>query len=105
MRIPSLLDINDLMIKSVDLRTACGRKALMIAEVDIDMRTIKFLRSTGKISWSMSYDKFVDVYIGVVEGRIPLKHKEIDLHLPTFGNYAVGLMKYFMDGQNELALL
>ena len=89
MRIPSLHDISDLMINSVDLRTACGKKALMIAEADIDMRTIKFLRSTGKTSWSMSYDKFVDVYVGVVEGRIPIEYKEIDLHLPTFRNWIV----------------
>lgn len=75
--------------------TAGGRRRLWIAEVNEVKKTLRFERSTGKISWNLSYDKLKYVYDKVNSGEIMFDYKVIDEIIPTFGNYAVGLLRNF----------
>jgi hypothetical protein len=97
MTVPTLHDIYQMQIEGIVFKTAKGLRPLKIAEVNFEKRTFKFLRSTGEISWSLSYDKFAEVFEKVIAGKIPLDYTEIDQHIPTFGNYAVGFMNYFIE--------
>ncbi len=73
-------------------KTAGGRKPLKIRNVDIRNNCFCFERSTGKVSWPLSIDKFEDTYNLVVQSDIELTYKDIDKIIPTFGNYAMGLI-------------
>lgn len=90
--IESLLEMKD---NGTIFYTAAGRKTLKIAEIDTVAGTLRMERSTGKITWSLSIDKLIDVHKKIHTGEIDLNQYEIDKEIPTWGNYVTGLLNYF----------
>ena len=86
--------LKDMEENDVIFKTAGGRQPLKIRNVDLTNQTFCFERSTGKISWPLSIEKFEALYKDVLENKIDLDYRQIEKIIPTFGNYSVGLIKY-----------
>lgn len=93
--------LKDMEENDVIFKTAGGRSSLKIRNVDLANQTFCFERSTGKISWPLSIEKFESLYRDVLENKIDLDYKQFDKILPTFGNYSAGLIKYIINKNNE----
>lgn len=88
--------LKDMEEKEVVFMTAGGRRPLKVKYVDLANQTFCFERSTGKISWPLSIEKFENVWNDVLDKKIDLDYKFIEKIVPTFGNYTVGLIKHMM---------
>ena len=88
--------LNEMEASDVVFKTAGGRQNLKIKNVDLVNKTFCFERSTGKISWPLSIEKFESLYRAVSENKIDLDYKQFDKILPTFGNYSAGLIEYII---------
>jgi len=91
-----IMILSEMEENEVVFKTAGGRQPLKIRNVDYINQTFCFERSTGKISWPLSIEKFEALYNDVLENRTDLDYKQIDQMLPTFGNYLVGLIEYII---------
>ncbi len=91
-----IMILSEMEENEVVFKTAGGRQPLKIRNVDYINQTFCFERSTGKISWPLSIEKFEVLYRNISENKLDLDYKQIDKILPTFGNYSVGLIKYII---------
>lgn len=64
--------LKDLEENEVVFKTAAGRRPLKIRNVDLANQTFCFERSTGKINWPLSIEKFEALYNDVLENKINL---------------------------------
>ena len=92
-----IMILSEMEENEVIFKTAGGSRPLKIRNVDFANQTFCFERSTGKISWPISIEKFEALYNDVSKNKIDLDYKQIDKILPTFGNYSVGLIKFLMN--------
>ena len=93
--------LKDMEENDVIFKTAGGSRLLKIRNVDFANQTFCFERSTGKISWPLSIEKFEALYNDVIENKINLDYRQFEKIVPTFGNYSAGLIKYIINKNNE----
>ena len=93
--------LKDMEENDVIFKTAGGSRPLKIRNVDFANQTFCFERSTGKISWPLSIEKFEALYNDVIENKINLDYRQFEKIVPTFGNYSAGLIKYIINKNNE----
>lgn len=93
--------LKDMEENDVIFKTAGGSRPLKIRNVDFANQTFCFERSTGKISWPLSIEKFEALYNDVIENKINLDYRQFEKKIPTFGNYSTGLIKYIINKNNE----
>ena len=86
--------LKEMKERKIKFPTAGGRKSLLIAELKENPRAIKMQRSTGRLTWWLSYEKLKRVHDDVHCGKVILDPYEIDKIVPTWGNYIVGLLRY-----------
>lgn len=90
----SLNTLKQMKENQTEFYTAAGRNKLWIAEVDENAQTIRMKRSTGKITWTLDYQKLKEIHDLVHRGEISLDQYEIDKVIPTWGNYITGLLRH-----------
>jgi hypothetical protein len=90
----SLMTLRQMQENHTEFYTAEGRRKLWIAEVNESSQTIRMERSTGKITWSLDYQKLKEIHDRVHQGELILDKYEIDKVAPTWGNYITVLLKY-----------
>jgi hypothetical protein len=73
---------------------ADGLNLLRIVEIDEKRKSFYLINQSGKISWSLKYQKLEEVHNKIHNGEITLLTYEIDKLVPTWGNYIGGLLKY-----------
>ena len=71
-----------------------GLTRLRIVDIIEREGTIYMITREGKITWPLDFQKLVEVHNRVHQGEIALLGYEIDRHIPTWGNYVSGLLKY-----------
>ena len=71
-----------------------GLTRLRIMDINKRERTIYVITRTGKKTWPLDFQKLKEVHNMVHRGVIRLQAYEIDRHIPTWGNYVSGLLKY-----------
>ncbi len=71
-----------------------GLTRLRIVDINERDGNIFMITQDGKKSWPLGYQKLERIYEKIHRGEIPLLAYEIDRHLPTWGNYVSGLLKY-----------
>ncbi len=68
---------------------------LQIVEIDERAKNIYMIcRSTGKISWALSFKKLEEVHERIHKGELDLNAYEIEKSIPTWGNYVTGLLRF-----------
>ena len=96
-----IMILSEMEENEVIFKTAGGSRPLKIRNVDFANQTFCFERSTGKISWPLSIEKFEALYNDVIENKINLDYRQFEKIVPTFGNYSAGLIKYIINKNNE----
>ena len=96
-----IMILSEMEENEVIFKTAGGSRPLKIRNVDFANQTFCFERSTGKISWPLSIEKFEALYNDVLENKINLDYRQFEKIIPTFGNYSAGLIKYIINKNNE----
>jgi hypothetical protein len=57
-------------------------------------RSIYMITREGKKTWPLKFQKLEEVHNKIHRREIGLLAYEIDKHIPTWGNYVSGLLKY-----------
>ncbi len=71
-----------------------GLTRLRIVDINERGGTIYIITREGKKTWPLGFQKLEKVHNMVHRGAIALLAYEIDRHIPTWGNYVSGLLKY-----------
>ncbi len=71
-----------------------GLTRLRIVDISERERTIYMITREGKKTWPLDFQKLEEVHNRVHRREIALLAYEIDRHIPTWGNYVSGLLKY-----------
>ena len=71
-----------------------GLTRLRIVDINEREGTIYIITREGKKTWPLGFQKLEKVHNMVHRGAIALLAYEIDRHIPTWGNYVSGLLKY-----------
>jgi DNA-binding response OmpR family regulator len=71
-----------------------GLTRLRIVDINERDKHIFMVTQDGKTSWPLRYQKLEGIHEKIHRGEIALLAYEIDRHLPTWGNYVSGLLKY-----------
>jgi len=71
-----------------------GLTRLRIVDINKREGTIYIITREGKKTWPLNFSKLEEVHNMVHRGEIALLAYEINKHIPTWGNYVSGLLKY-----------
>jgi ActR/RegA family two-component response regulator len=71
-----------------------GLTRLRIVDVNEREQTIYMITREGKKTWPLDFQKLEELHTRIHNREIPLLAYEIDRHVPTWGNYVSGLLKY-----------
>jgi DNA-binding response OmpR family regulator len=71
-----------------------GLTRLRIVDIIERERTIYMITREGKKTWPLDFQKLEEVHNRVHHGEIASLAYEIDRHIPMWGNYVSGLLKY-----------
>jgi DNA-binding response OmpR family regulator len=71
-----------------------GLTRLRIVDINEREGTIYIITREGKKTWPLDFQKLEEVHDMVHRGKIALLAYDIDRHIPTWGNYVLGLLKY-----------
>jgi hypothetical protein len=87
--------LQEMKEEGTEFWAADGLTPLRIIEVDEKAGSVHMMcRKSGKITWPLKYQKLEEVHRKIHRGEISLNSYEIERLLPTWGNYATGLLKH-----------
>jgi len=71
-----------------------GFTRLKIVEVSDREGIIHMITTEGKLTWPLRYQKLEEVHSRIHRHEISVLAYEIEKHIPTWGNYVSGLLRY-----------
>ncbi|HYA92041.1 MAG TPA: hypothetical protein VEK32_11150 [Thermodesulfobacteriota bacterium] len=81
--------------KEIGFWAADGLTKLRIFEIDEKEKSFYVVNQLGKRTWPFKYQKLEELHKKFHCSEITLLAYEVDKLAPTWGNYIVGLLKYF----------
>ena len=87
--------LKEMKDKEIGFWAADGLTKLRIFEIDEKEKSFYVVNQLGKRTWPFKYQKLEELHKKFHCGEITLLAYEVDKLAPTWGNYIVGLLKYF----------
>jgi len=87
--------LKEMKDKEIGFWAADGLTKLRIFEIDEKEKSFYVVNQLGKRTWPFKYQKLEELHKKFHCSEITLLAYEVDKLAPTWGNYIVGLLKYF----------
>ncbi|HVP77603.1 MAG TPA: hypothetical protein VMV04_06885 [Thermodesulfobacteriota bacterium] len=87
--------LREMKDKETEFWAADGLNKLRIFEIDERRRSFYMVNQLGKRTWPFRFQKLEELHNKFHNAEVAPHTYEIDKLVPTWGNYIVGLLKYF----------
>jgi hypothetical protein len=86
--------LKEMKEEQIEFWAGDGFTRLKIVEVSDREGILHMITTEGKLTWPLRFQKLEEVHNRIHRREISVLAYEIEKHIPTWGNYVSGLLKY-----------